>query len=88
MRGRLGALSELSEEDPRVVARRLFYDCLVYDGRQLLCLIEQFGAMQSSDYAFDIADANPVDSVTSAVDGTQATLILQDNAERFLGVTP
>ncbi|SAL68664.1 aminocarboxymuconate-semialdehyde decarboxylase [Caballeronia udeis] len=85
------AIRSQFEEDPRVIAQRLFYDSLVYDPRQLRHMIEQFGATQilaGSDYPFDIADPEPVDSVLRVVNADQAELILHTNAENFLGVTP
>jgi aminocarboxymuconate-semialdehyde decarboxylase len=84
----IGAIRDIVSEDPSEIARRLFYDTLVYDRRTLKHLIGQFGATQflvGSDYPFDIADPDPMGSVAEAASAREAALITHDNAVRFLG---
>jgi aminocarboxymuconate-semialdehyde decarboxylase len=87
----IASIHELVAEDPMVIARRLYYDTLVYSPQLLAHLIAQLGVgrfLAGSDFPFDIADREPVLSVRNAVSRDDAATILHDNAERFLGLAP
>jgi aminocarboxymuconate-semialdehyde decarboxylase len=77
---------------PTAQARKLFYDTLVFDTPTLQHLVTQFGASQlmvGTDYPFNFHDSTPVASIENAgFDPGSVQLLLQSNAERFLGIVP
>lgn len=77
-------------EAPADGARRLYVDSLVYDAATLRALLDRFGATQvllGSDFPFAIAEKQPVARVDAlALDEQARRLVLQANAERWLGV--
>ena len=83
------ALKESIVSSPTAQARKLFYDTLVFDAPTLRHLATQFGASQlmvGTDYPFNFHDSTPVNSIESAgFDADTVQMLLQSNAERFLG---
>jgi aminocarboxymuconate-semialdehyde decarboxylase len=84
------ALLDAMPESPSALARRMFYDALVFDAGTLKHLIERFGASQlmiGTDYPFAFHDARPVESIAAAVPDPQVRAqIVTQNAARFLGL--
>jgi aminocarboxymuconate-semialdehyde decarboxylase len=85
----LPTLQAATGEAPEVLARRLYYDSLVYSPVALRFLIDQFGVSQilvGTDYPFAILDRTPVDGV-EALDLSTAdeSAVLRGNALRLLG---
>lgn len=76
--------------DPLEVARKLFYDCLVYDAPTLRFLVDTFGLDQillGTDYPFSIADREPARTLTDAgLSDEETDRISRRNAERFLAL--
>ena len=75
-------------EEPRAIAKKLFYDTLVYDETALRFLIDSYGASQlmiGSDYPFSIMDRRPARRAGN-LGLSEADLdgILFNNARRFL----
>jgi aminocarboxymuconate-semialdehyde decarboxylase len=83
-------LQESVLEPPILQARRLYYDALVYDDPTLLHLISKFGETQimlGTDYPFAFHDRTPVARAAAAIaDEATRTLVVRDNAKRFLGL--
>jgi len=82
-----GPIATLFPDDPATMARRLFYDTIVYDADALRFLADRVGAnrlMIGSDYPFSIMQRQPVRFATQAL-GTDAEVLAQ-NAARFLGI--
>ncbi len=77
-------------EEPREVARRLYYDTLVYDETALRFLIDSFGMSQlmiGSDYPFSIMERQPVARLAGLkLSEADADRLLFGNAGRFLGL--
>lgn len=74
---------------PRDLARRLYYDTLVYDTPTIKFLIETFGVTQlcvGTDFPFDIHDRTPMDRLTPlGLNDHDCGLLHHGNARRFLG---
>jgi aminocarboxymuconate-semialdehyde decarboxylase len=84
----IDSIRALVAEEPIAIARRLYFDTLVYSPELLGHLVGQIGAerfLAGSDFPFDIADRDPVGSVRVALSRAEADMILHDNAQRFLG---
>ena len=85
-------LRDAVPESPTVGARRMYYDSLVYDRLTLEHLIARFGETQicvGSDYPFAIRDKDPVGRIDALADADAVkALLLHQNAERWLGLTP
>jgi aminocarboxymuconate-semialdehyde decarboxylase len=83
------AIREAIPQAPSAYARRLYYDCLVYDAKTLAFVIERFGAeriMIGTDYPFNVHDKDPLGSIAAlGLDETRAKLLREENARRFLG---
>ena len=76
--------------DPTIVARRMYFDDLVYDAATILRLIHVFGSSQimaGSDYPFSIMDPDPAGRLESLglADETLA-MLRSGNARRWLGL--
>jgi aminocarboxymuconate-semialdehyde decarboxylase len=77
-------------ESPATIARRFYYDELVFDPEAVKFLIQQFGASQivvGTDYPFALGDSKPVGTLErAALDIATMTAITSSNAKRFLGL--
>jgi aminocarboxymuconate-semialdehyde decarboxylase len=77
-------------ESPATIARRFFYDELVFDPEAVKFLVTQFGASQivlGTDYPFALGDFHPMKTLESAnLDAATITGITSSNARRFLGL--
>jgi aminocarboxymuconate-semialdehyde decarboxylase len=77
-------------ESPTVIARRFFYDELVFDPEAVKFLIQQFGSSQivlGTDYPFALGDLHPLKTLERAnLGGATVTAITSSNARRFLGL--
>lgn len=78
-------------ESPADIARRLYYDSLVYDAATLAFLSRVFGERQimiGTDYPFDIHERDPIGRMraTGLSDAT-LDLLSGGNARRFLGLS-
>ena len=75
---------------PSHYLRQLHFDSVVYNTRELRYLIDTFGAQQvlmGTDYPYDMAEADPVGHIASAVTSdAEARAILGANAARLLGL--
>ncbi len=78
----------LFTESPIDIARRLYYDTLVYDNQTLKYLIDSFGIKQlmlGSDYPFVIREKSPGQRIQSlGLSREEQTLLQSANAQRFL----
>lgn len=85
-------VSKLLTESPLDMARRLYYDSLVYNTALLEQQIALFGPTQTmigSDYPFIILEKDPQGRIDAlAVDEATKTLLRRDNARRWLGLDP
>lgn len=83
------ALREAMPTPPRVGARAMYYDNLVYDAATIDYLLQAFGATQlmlGSDYPFAIMDKDPVGRLAALpLDTAAQHLLRRANAERWLG---
>lgn len=86
------ALRDAMPTAPRVAARALYVDDLVYDAPTIDYLLQAFGATQlmlGSDYPFAIMDKDPVGRIAALPpDPTTQQLLRCGNAQRWLGVLP
>ncbi|MDP3138583.1 MAG: amidohydrolase family protein [Burkholderiaceae bacterium] len=84
------AVRESMPSAPMELARKLYYDSLVYDTRTLAGLIDIFGDTQimvGSDYPFQIRDKNPVGSIEKLTLAPDVLAkVLWQNALRWLNV--
>jgi len=80
---------ERIKEPPAELARRLYYDTLVYDSATLAFLIASFGIRQlclGSDFPFDIHDRKPLERLAPLALAEQDEALLRGgNALRWLG---
>jgi aminocarboxymuconate-semialdehyde decarboxylase len=85
----LPGLKAATGGSPAELARRLYYDTLVYDRDTLRFLIERFGITQlcvGTDHPFTIEETEPVTAVEKlGLSPADAGLVLSGNARRFLG---
>ena len=76
--------------DPTAVARRMYFDDLVYDAATIHRLIDVFGERQimaGSDYPFSIMDGDPAGRLKSLeLPAKTLTQLQSANAERWLGL--
>jgi aminocarboxymuconate-semialdehyde decarboxylase len=83
------ALQNLTGGSPAELARRLYYDTLVYDADTLRFLIQCFGVTQlcvGTDHPFTIQETQPVAAVMRlGLSLADQTMLLSSNAKRFLG---
>jgi aminocarboxymuconate-semialdehyde decarboxylase len=84
------AVRQTSPQPPSVLARKMFYDDLVYDSAALHNLIRVYGASQlmiGSDYPFVIMDHDPIGSLDKlGLDEASARLLAEGNARRWLAL--
>jgi aminocarboxymuconate-semialdehyde decarboxylase len=77
-------------ESPAVIARRFYYDALVFDPAAVRFVIDSFGASQvcvGSDYPFNMGDRDPQGTLEKAgLDAATLAAIRSVNARRFLGI--
>ena len=77
-------------ESPAAVARRFFYDALVFDPRAVRFVVDSFGASQvcvGSDYPFNMGDPDPLGTLEKAgLDAAALAAVTGGNARRFLGI--
>ena len=83
-------IQETLSESPETVARRFFYDDLVFDAKAIRFLVETYGASQvclGSDYPFAMGDADPLPTLHKAgFDAATVSAITSGNARRFLSL--
>jgi aminocarboxymuconate-semialdehyde decarboxylase len=81
---------ESLQESPAAIARRFYYDELVFEPKAVRFLVETFGKTQivvGTDYPFALGDTNPVGTLERAgLDAGTMTAITSENARRFLGL--
>ena len=81
---------ESLSESPEVVAKRFYYDELVFEPKAVRFLVETFGETQivlGTDYPFALGDTKPLRTISGA-DLAEKTVkaITAENAKRFLGL--
>jgi aminocarboxymuconate-semialdehyde decarboxylase len=83
-------VKESLKESPAAIARRFYYDELVFEPKAVRFLVETFGKTQilvGTDYPFALGDMNPVGTLErAALDSATVTSITSTNAKRFLGL--
>ena len=81
---------ESLSESPATIARRFFYDELVFEPKAVRFLLESFGSSQivlGTDYPFALGDFHPMKTLEAAkLDAATVTAITSSNARRFLGL--
>jgi aminocarboxymuconate-semialdehyde decarboxylase len=81
---------EALSESPAAIARRFFYDDLVFDPKAIRFLAEQFGESQlciGTDYPFAMGESKPLATLEQAgFDARTVEAITSLNAKRFLGL--
>ncbi len=81
---------EALPESPREVARRFYYDDLLFEPKAVRFLVESFGASQvliGTDYPFNMGDADPLGSLhKTGFDAATMAAISSLNARRFLNL--
>ena len=81
---------ESLKESPATIARRFYYDELVFDAEAVRFLVKQFGASQilvGTDYPFALGETNPLGLLEkAALDVATVAAITSGNAKRFLGL--
>ena len=77
-------------ESPSAIARRFFYDDLVFEPKAIRFLVETYGASQvllGTDYPFAMGDADPLATLEKAgFDAATAQAITAGNARRYLSL--
>jgi aminocarboxymuconate-semialdehyde decarboxylase len=77
-------------ESPATIARRFYYDELVFEPKAVRFLVETFGKTQilvGTDYPFGLGDTTPMKTLeNAALDVGTLTAITSSNAKRFLGL--
>ena len=77
-------------EPPDVIAKRFYYDELVFDPKAVKFLVEQFGASQiclGTDYPFALGDWKPLRTLDkTGLDKNVLAAITSKNARRVLGL--
>jgi aminocarboxymuconate-semialdehyde decarboxylase len=85
----LAPLRQAIAASPEEIARRLYYDSLVYDAEALRYLVARFGERQimiGTDYPFDICERDPLGRLReSGLPEATLDLLRDTNARRFLG---
>ena len=77
-------------ESPATIAKRFFYDELVFEPKAVRFLVESFGQTQivlGTDYPFALGDFHPTKTLENAkLDAATVDAITSSNARRFLGL--
>jgi len=77
-------------ESPATIAKRFFYDELVFEPKAVRFLLESFGQSQivlGTDYPFALGDFHPMKTLEGAnLDAATVAAISAGNARRFLGL--
>jgi aminocarboxymuconate-semialdehyde decarboxylase len=77
-------------ESPEVIAKRFFYDDLVFEPKAIRFLVETYGASQvmlGTDYPFAMGDTDPLATLEKAgFDAATAQAITSGNARRYLSL--
>jgi aminocarboxymuconate-semialdehyde decarboxylase len=81
---------ESLSESPATIARRFYYDELVFEPRAVRFLVETFGQTQivvGTDYPFALGDWSPLKTLEAAgLDAGTLAAVTAGNAKRFLGL--
>jgi aminocarboxymuconate-semialdehyde decarboxylase len=81
---------ESLQESPATIARRFYYDELVFEPNAVRFLVETFGESQivvGTDYPFALGDWKPLETLKkSGLEERVLTAITSANARRFLGL--
>jgi aminocarboxymuconate-semialdehyde decarboxylase len=81
---------EAVPESPDAIARRFYYDDLVFDPKAIRFLVETYGASQvvlGTDYPFAMGDNEPLETLGRAgLDAATVAAITSGNARRFLNL--
>jgi aminocarboxymuconate-semialdehyde decarboxylase len=81
---------DLLPESPAEVARRFYYDDLLFDPKAVRFLVESFGSSQvviGTDYPYAMGDKDPLGALDKAgFDAGVVAAITAGNARRFLGL--
>jgi aminocarboxymuconate-semialdehyde decarboxylase len=81
---------ESLSESPATIAKRFFYDELVFEPKAVRFLLESFGSSQivlGTDYPFALGDTRPLETLGKAgLDEKTLAGITSSNARRFLGL--
>jgi aminocarboxymuconate-semialdehyde decarboxylase len=82
-----------SPRPPGEYLKRVYFDTLLFDPRQLSHLVEMYGEdrlLMGSDYPYDMGETDPVAFVRAATGLSEQALqkILGGNAAQLLGLTP
>jgi aminocarboxymuconate-semialdehyde decarboxylase len=81
---------ESLQESPATIARRFYYDELVFEPKAIRFLVETFGETQivvGTDYPFALGDWRPLETLKkSGLEERVLTGITSTNARRFLGL--
>jgi aminocarboxymuconate-semialdehyde decarboxylase len=81
---------ESLKESPATIARRFYYDELVFEPNAVRFLVETFGKTQivvGTDYPFALGDARPLDTLEkTGLEKSILATITSTNAKRFLGL--
>jgi aminocarboxymuconate-semialdehyde decarboxylase len=81
---------ESLSESPATIARRFYYDELVFEPRAVRFLVDTFGQSQivlGTDYPFALGDWSPLNTLEAAgLDAGTLAAITAENAKRFLGL--
>lgn len=77
-------------ESPATIAKRFFYDELVFDPEAVKFLVTQFGSSQivvGTDYPFALGDNKPMETLQrTGLNAPTLAAITSSNARRFLGL--
>ncbi|HWA36380.1 MAG TPA: amidohydrolase family protein [Burkholderiales bacterium] len=77
-------------ESPEAIARRFFYDDLVFEPKAIRFLVETYGASQvmlGTDYPFAMGDFTPLETLAKAgLDAQTVAAITSGNAKRYLSL--
>ena len=84
------ASRESLSESPEVIARRFYYDCLVFDPRAIRFVVETYGDTQvcvGTDYPYAMGEDQPLATLQKCgFDAKTLAAIASGNARRFLGL--
>ncbi len=88
----LPSVGKAITKSPADIARRLYYDSLVYDAATLAFLVRVFGERQimiGTDYPFDIFEREPIGVIrATGLPEASLALLTEGNARQFLQLPP